>query len=167
MYSLRAALPWPAAPGESLLLYPKAVSVCPLFTLSYCIDDLCLPLLQVPNSGNPKSPPLSVLPSYWLLASLFRSNWVQVPRGYVQIHSCKQFWGTSLAFVIQAATDLCMLLHSQSMDTLSLHSLGLTCPLAPSGLCWHQDSHAHHPISSAGTCTHSNVKLTPLAEDAT
>ena len=29
-----------SGPGESLLLYPKAVSVCPLFTLSYCMKYL-------------------------------------------------------------------------------------------------------------------------------
>ena len=76
------------------------------------------------------------------------------PEAMCRSTPANSFGGTSLAFVIRAATDLCMLLHSQSMDTLvfaftwahmptgplwPLLAPGLTCP-PPHFICRHLHS---------------------------
>ena len=47
--------------------------VSPLFYTPY-MANLCLPSPPSPNPRNPKILPLSALPSYWLLASLFTNQ---------------------------------------------------------------------------------------------
>jgi hypothetical protein len=85
--ALWTVLCWPRGQGALLLLIPIAA----LFPLSTTPNAF---LSAVPRPRNPKILSLSLLPNYWLLASLFtiRTNWEQVPRNYMQTLSCKHFF---------------------------------------------------------------------------
>ena len=91
----------------SLLLYHIAASVsllCPHSPPS--MADLPLLSPPSPKSENPTIPPLTVLPSYWLLASLFtnQNQLGQVPRSYLQISQVNSVLGNINNIRIQAAT---------------------------------------------------------------